>query len=236
MRFVRPSLDAPPAFAPGSNDPEDAPAQLDDAALAYWKAMVEAASREGGRSLILLPAMRDVLALSHLFDPDDSRLVAQLPGLPMNLAITRFLSKPDAIWLSASAWEGVSLPHAIAHVIIPRFPIRPQTFEDSVLQRYLAQATGGERAGRAAVFGRRLAEARRRSRQGIGRGIRAHDDSVTIWIGDPRWPLNQHEADTLLLDQPRPWSGAMLNAVPGRFRKIAGSAPRFQIGPDPQDT
>lgn len=227
MRFVRPALDAPAAFAPGSGDPDQEGARLDDAALAYWKAMIEAASRQGGRSLVLLPATRDVLALARLFQPADPRLVAQLPGMPMNLAIARFLSRPDAIWLSASAWEGVSLPHAIAHVVIPRFPIRPQNLEDSLLQRYLAEATGGERAGRAITFGRRLAEARRRLRQGIGRGIRAHDDSVTIWIGDPRWPLNQQEADALLLDQPRPWSGAMLNAVPGRFRQIAASSPRF---------
>lgn len=229
MRFVRPSVDAPDAFLQGLADPEAGQAQLDDAALAYWKAMIESASHEGGRCLVLLPAWRDVLALSRLFDPDDPRLVAQLPGLPMNLAIARFLSKPDAIWLSASAWEGVSLPHAIAHVIIPRFPIRPQTFEDDILQHHLAQVTGGERAGRAAVFARRLAEARRRLRQGIGRGIRAHDDSVKIWIGDPRWPLAQQEADALLLDQPRPWSAAMLNAVPGRFRQIASTAPRFEI-------
>ncbi|MFT3689050.1 helicase C-terminal domain-containing protein [Paenirhodobacter sp.] len=227
LRFVRPALAAPAAFAPGGDADT---AQVAEAALRYWKAMIEAASRAGGRCLVLLPATRDVLAMSRLFTPDDPRLVAQLPGLPMNLAIARFLAKPDAVWLSASAWEGVSLPHAIAHVVIPRFPIRPQSFEDTVLQRYLAQVTGGERAGRATIFGRRLAEARRRLRQGIGRGIRAQDDSVTIWIGDPRWPLNQQEADMLLLDQPRPWSGAMLNAVPGRFRKVASAAPRFQAG------
>ncbi|KGJ10143.1 hypothetical protein EQ718_21865 (plasmid) [Paracoccus versutus] len=236
MRFARPSLDAPAAFTSfAAADPDDGFAQLDDAALAYWKAMIDAASREGGRSLVLLPAIRDVVALSQLFGPDDPRLMAQRSGVPMTMAVTKFLSRSDSIWISASAWEGVSLPHAIAHVIIPRFPIRPQTFEDSVLQRYLVDVTGGDRVGRAMVFGRQLAEARRRLRQGIGRGIRAHDDSVKIWIGDPRWPLNQEEADMLFLDQPRPWSGAMLNAVPGRFRKIASSAPRFEIGQNTHD-
>lgn len=231
MRFVRPSLSAPAAFARRSAAPvEDEELHLSQEALSYWRAMIEAASAEGGRVLALLPAMRDVAALARNFGPDDPRLVAQTPGVFMSMAITRFLSRGDAVWVSASAWEGISLPRAISHIVIPRLPIRPRSFEDDLLERAFAEKLGKGRFGEAVVFGRKLAEARRRLRQGIGRGIRTSEDDVKIWIGDPRWPIDQEEIDEFLLDQPRPWSPTLLGAVPERFRRMSRHAPRF----DPQ--
>lgn len=227
MRFARPSLSAPAAFAQRPEAAEEEP-ELSPQALAYWRAMLEAASAEGGRILALLPAMRDVAALAEAFAPEDPRLVAQLSGLPTAMAVARFLARGDSIWISASAWEGISLPNAIAHIVIPRLPIRPRRAEDDLLERHFAERFGAGKAGEALVFGRKLADARRRLRQGIGRGIRAADDAVKIWIGDPRWPINQEEADSFFLDQPRPWSPTLLGAVPERFRSLSRQAPRFE--------
>lgn len=228
MDFVRPAFDAPRAFAAQveDDDPDINIKPLTDDALEYWRSMVEAASAEGGRVLVLVPAHRDVLALAKLFNQDD-RVVAQLPGIQTAAATARFLARDDSIWFSAIVWEGISLPYAISHIVIPRLPIRPRTFEDTVLERYLEQATGSGSHGRSVTFGRRLAEARRRLRQGIGRGIRSHDDRVKVWIADPRWPISQHEADDLLMDQPENWSATMTHAIPQRFREKLERSERF---------
>mgnify|MGYP001773359703 CR=1 FL=1 len=225
MGFMRPPLDAPVAFL--AQDGEER-VELSDAALDLWSQMVGSAHARGGRTLVLLPSHRDVAALSPLLERFGEDLIAQTPGYLTGAAVRRFLDRDGAIWLSASAWEGVSLPGAISHIVIPRLPIRPLTFEDSIVQEYLSETYGLN--GRSVIFARQMAEARRRLRQGVGRGIRSHEDRVTIWIGDPRWPLTQREADELLMDQPRAWSTTMANAISARFRRKLEGSPRFEGG------
>lgn len=227
MDFVRPALAAPSAFKTQMD--EDAPAiVLSDDALDYWRSMVDAAHSQGGRTLVLLPALRDVIALSGHLAAHGDALVAQTPGYQTDAAIARFMAREDSIWVSASAWEGVSLVGAISHIVIPRLPIPPSSVSDSILERYLAETTGSDRIGKSVVFARRMAETRRRLRQGIGRGIRSHDDHVQVWIGDPRWPLSQRERDATMADQPRSWSPTMVNAIPERFRKKLDLSPRYE--------
>jgi len=223
MEFVRPPLDAPVAFF--AREGEES-VELSGAALDYWSEMVGAARDRGGRTLVLLPSYRDVLGLSPRLERFGEDLIVQVPGYLTGAAVRRFLDRERSVWVSASAWEGVSLPGAISHIVIPRLPIRPLTFEDSVVQAYVNETYGA--GGRSVMFGRQMADARRRLRQGIGRGIRSHEDKVTIWIGDPRWPLTQREADELLLDQPRAWSSTMANAISARFRRKLEASPRFK--------
>jgi Rad3-related DNA helicase len=229
MSFMRPALDFPAAIWKDKDEGagDEVPLELDEQATGYWCRMVEAAASEGGRTLVLVPSMRDVTAIRAELEHLDARLVIQLPGFTTDATVKRFLAGPDTVWVSASAWEGVSLPGAISHVVIPRLPIPPRSLGDTLLELYFDDVMGSVARGEAVVFGRRMAAGRRRLRQGIGRGIRAHDDRVKVWLGDPRWPLSQREADEHLLDQPQRWSTTMLNAVPARFRKKLETAPRF---------
>lgn len=226
MGFVRPLLEAPVAFVAREEGAESV--ELSEAALDYWSRMVAAAHDQGGRTLVLLPSYRDVMALSSRLQRFGEDLVAQVPGYLTGAAVKRFLDREGSIWVSASAWEGVSLPGAISHIVIPRLPIRPLTFEDSVVQEYVTETYGSN--GRSVIFARQMADARRRLRQGVGRGIRSHEDKVTIWIGDPRWPITQREADEMLMDQPRPWSTTMANAISARFRRKLENSMRFEGG------
>lgn len=225
MDFVRPPLDAPSAFVEGDGEPA-----LSEEALEFWREMVDQAHAQGGRTLVLLPAFRDVFALAGELGHLGDDLVAQLPGMNTRAAIRRFLDRPEAVWVTASAWEGVSLPGAISHIVLPRIPIRPLGMQDSLLEQYISHRSGPG-AARNAIFARQMAEARRRLRQGIGRGLRSHEDAVTVWIGDPRWPIPQREADALLLDQPRRWSSTMVNAVSERFRRRLERSARFERTP-----
>lgn len=234
MDFVRPDPDAPSAFlaqtSGGVSEGETGEFSLthNPEALSYWREMTLAAARQGGRVLVLLPAHRDIAALAAELGDMEDRVVVQTPGFQTAAAIARFLSREDSIWLSASAWEGVNLPGQIDHIVIPRLPFRPPSLEDTLVQRYLAELTGNASTGSGVVFQRVLADARRRLRQGIGRGIRSHDDRVKLWLCDPRWPLTQRELDTMLLDQPHQWSATMRRAVPDRFRRKLDASPRFE--------
>ena len=228
MQFVRPALDAPSAFVKKTED-DDEPVEVTQEAIAYWCKMIVAAADEGGRVLVLVPSYRDIRLLGTLEEQFDERLILQTPGYLTGAAKERFLLRPDSIWISAAAWEGLSLPGAIQHIVVPRVPIRPTITEDKLLEQYYEEI--GEKAwrGRSVIQAKRLAEARRRLRQGIGRGIRSHDDDVKIWIADRRWPLNQAEIDEHILEQPARWSPTLLNAVPKRFRKSVETAPRFDV-------
>ncbi|MCV9964288.1 hypothetical protein OIU34_20590 [Pararhizobium sp. BT-229] len=224
MSFVRPPLDAPRPFE--DDDDDMGMTKLRQEAVDGWVRMIRAAASEGGRTLVLCPSHRDITAIGTALADMGDRLVAQKSGLPTNAAITRFLIRDDSVWISASAWEGVSLPGAIAHIVVPRLPIRPSSLEDNIVERYFSEHGAASR-GRSVVFGRRMAEARRRLRQGIGRGIRAADDSVKVWLGDYRWPSTQQELDSEFRDQPATWSPTMLNAIPKRFRSKLEKSPRF---------
>lgn len=224
MDFVLPPIGAPRAFV--ASDDEDGHALSTDA-LSFWAEMIRSAAASGGRTLVLVPSHRDVKALEPLLSDLGERLFAQRADVPTPLAKARFLENERNVWLSATAWEGVSLPGAISQIVIPRLPIRPATLVDNVVERYFEEMGDASR-GKSFVFAKRLAQSRRKLRQGIGRGIRSPDDAVTVWIGDARWPLRQPEIDEGLLDQPTSWSSTMVNAIPKRFRKKLETALRFE--------
>lgn len=224
MSFVRPSLDATSPFMEDAEDPEAV--KLRPEAVELWADMIRTAAEDGGRTLVLVPSHRDVKALAELLADIEERLVVQVTGMPTNAAVRKFLNQSDTVWISASAWEGVSLPGAISHIVIPRLPIRPSSLEDNIIEQYFDEMNKAAK-GRSFVFARKLADTRRKLRQGIGRGIRSADDKVKIWIGDGRWPLSQLEIDQEFRDQPTTWSTTLLNAIPKRFRKKLEKSPRF---------
>lgn len=232
MDFVRPPVDAPVPFvarAGQDHDGDEIFAPLSPAAVAAWRVLIGAAASRGGRVLVLVPSHRDVAALSPLADDLGDRLVLQVPGLLTAAAKARFLKRADAVWVSTAAWEGISLPGAIRHIVLPRLPIAPTTAEDSALEAYLREALQSSSKAQSVVFGRKMSAMRRRVRQGIGRGIRTQSDEVTVWIGDPRWPATQAEVDELFLDQPRAWSVTMLHAIPRRFRSAHALSGRLDL-------
>ena len=63
------------------------------------------------------------------------------------------------------------------------------------------------------------AEAIRKLKQGIGRGIRSKSDSCVLWILDPRFPISKElEAVGLAVQGPAMQHQALVTAIPLRFR------------------
>src|SRR3546814_3924774 len=69
---------------------------------------------------------------------------------------------------------------------------------------------------------------RRKLRQGIGRGIRRPNDSVKLWLLDPRFPLPATLSDPLDASTGitiNPFFNSLVNCIPLRFRN--GLKPAF---------
>ena len=71
------------------------------------------------------------------------------------------------------------------------------------------------------------ANARRKLRQGMGRGIRTATDSCTIWVLDPRFPLPPRLVGNRRLRLTQGLAsnhGALVKVIPERFRTGVNSA------------
>jgi len=149
-------------------------------------AMMEQSSPQEG-SLILSPSAVEVTWLAEQMKERGygQRLCVHAAGQTLAQTIKNFLSKPGQVLLSAGGWEGLDLPGAFQNILITRIPYSPVDpfYEEILLDRYDEQKAKG------IIWVQRREDASTKLRQGVGRGIRRPEDSVTIWIADPRFGL-----------------------------------------------
>lgn len=193
--------------------------------------MVAEAARDGARVLVLVPSYRDCLLWRDLLE-ERPEFAALEPRMILdrrrqrNINLQRFRDDPGSILVSPGHWIGLDMPHMIRHLVFPRLPLQPPD-----LIRSGGYADWLRRIGRhdqaritSGAFVRMIEEAVQKMRQGLGRGIRAHDDRVTVWIGDPRWPAPAGIRAPLGFG----WSQAFLRSVPERFRDDLRNARLWQ--------
>lgn len=187
--------------------------------LSYAAAGIREASARGGRVLVLCASFDDVAALGALVPG----ALLHARGTKLARWVDAFLADPRAVLLTPAAWAGLDLPRAIAHVVIPRIPFAPADDAVDAAYRRVAEARGLNPATmKGALIQRNRADAARRLRQGMGRGVRVPDDAVTVWLLDPRFPLPPSVLRRGL--RQRLTQGAagphavLLHAVPLRFR------------------
>ena len=172
------------------------------------------AVNEGGRALVLTVSHADTEALALRLMGQEAvcvPLLAHLPGTSLRSLVTRFSQSEESVLISASAWEGLDLPGLVNHLFITRLPYAPpDTPEDRVLYRHLTKSRGySEKKAASILFSRKAHKARRKFRQGFGRGIRHVDDAVKVWITDPRFA-----------------GSGFVQAIPARFRQARGISGR----------
>lgn len=170
-------------------------------------AMIRCAYEEGGRVLALMLSRRDVESIAEHLQGVPGLLVHG-KGVRLSELLEDYKRSRNSVLLSASAWEGVDLPGYIQHLVITRLPYGPPDDPESVVQiSKLVMAGYSRKVAERIVFAQMLSDARRKFRQGFGRGIRRHDDQVRVWIGDPRF-----------------LSSAFPSILPRRFRESVGLA------------
>lgn len=211
MRFVLAAREAPLPF--------DAAGQRAPAFDDYAAHQVRSAMAEGGRVLVLAASFDDVDALAGRLPG----LLAHRRGEALERRLQDFAAAPEGVLATPSAWAGTDLPGLLAHVVIVRLPFSPpHPGRERLLCRALAARGCGGLDARGMLHAQRRREALRRLAQGIGRGVRAREDRVTLWIADPRFPL----PDALALS-PRHRMGQghaarhrdLSAAIPRRFRE-----------------
>jgi len=218
-------------FDGDAGDDQEPVASTNPAAVDWWVAMVRAAAAEdNGRILVLPLSYRDARSIRDA--------LGEVPGFQVIFddrsggVIPAFRDNPRSILIAPGRWEGLDLPGMIRHIVIPRIPFSPpDVVQNTLFEAYLLEHRGMSRERlRRARFPTMLAKARRKIRQGIGRGIRRADDRVTVWIGDRRWPVPRDRvlAGTRVA-QPK-WAGGMAKAVPDRFRAALDNADGFTPG------
>jgi Rad3-related DNA helicase len=184
--------------------------------------MVRAAAQEG-RTLVLCASSGDV-----------EELAARLPagallhrrGDRLSRLVERFRSDPHALLVTPGAWAGLDLPGLVDNVVVLRLPLgRPDPLRESTLAAALERRGLTDADARSILANEARGDAMRRLTQGMGRGVRTPDDSCTVWIADPRFPLPPAMVADLrrgLTQGPaRGWED-MAKAIPLRFRQPPG--------------
>ena len=196
--------------------------------------VIREALLRGGRTLVLVPSYRDI-ALYRLLIADGA--IADVADRIIfdnrrekRMIRQRFVNTPDTALISPGSWVGMDMPGMITNLVIPRLPIPPI---DNASTTTFEQFLRANDVSDAIIKGRRFAAAlghtRRKITQGIGRGIRAHDDDVTVWICDPRWPA----PSGCVSPNRRTWSAGLREAIPERFLPMLARADIFHPGLEP---
>lgn len=195
MRFRFADRSVPDPFRRGEDDSAEAdPAQLeaDPVHLGYVASAVEEA-RKSGRVLVLCTSY----ALAEELGSRVEAAIVHERGVRLSGCLDAFRAAPDGVLLTPAAWAGVSLPGMVDHLVIPRIPFRPPSVEDEARRGFLSRLGLARGAVEGLIAGDRNAAARRKLAQGIGRGIRGPDESCTLWLLDPRFPLPKSRARTI---------------------------------------
>jgi len=191
----------------------------------WWVAMVQAASAEGGRVLVLTTSYSDANTLARMLAEKGTEVILDRPR--DRLPLQKFAETENSILITPSKWSGIDLPGKIRHQVFTRLPFSPP---DTVRNAHLESLL--DELSKKNVFRSRfpilLAKCRRKMGQGLGRGIRQETDEVMIWIGDPRWPVPLDRQDIIRVSQPQ-WSRSFEDAVSMRFRPMLSTARVFTI-------
>lgn len=190
----------------------------------YAASAVRTAMAEGGRVLALAPSFADAEALGRRVP----RLAVHRRGEPLAPCLEALRAAPDGALATPAAWAGTDLPGLLRHVVIARVPFPPpEAGRRELLRRLLASRGYSGANADGIMFARSRREAVRRLAQGLGRGVRAPDDRVKVWITDPRFPLPGTLADDprrLLSQGLAAKHGYLAAAVPPRFAEAYENA------------
>ena len=211
MEFRFADRTTPGPFASG----DDESRASDPQHLAYVAGAIEEA-RHTGRVLVLCTSYTLADEIGHL--APDARV--HVKGHRLRSYLDDFRTDPHGVLLTPAAWAGISLPGLVDHVVIPRIPFAPPSVEAEAKQDFLSRLGLDRSKIKGLLAGDRMAAARRRLTQGIGRGLRGPDERCTVWLLDPRFPLPRSMTRTI----GGPGQGnaknylPFINCIPPRFR------------------
>lgn len=206
--------------------------------LAFSADMLAAAAGKGERVLALTLSWRDTRALAvKLTDiAPDLNIIEHQRGVPLKSALSHFEQEDDAILITPAGWEGVDSPGMVKNLFLHRIPFPPPDTDATFrLRLHLRDQGYGTDAATRIINQQNQESVRQTLAQGLGRGIRAADDTCCVWMADPRFPIPADWRDSFdpemdeRMDsiQARRYNRRLLEAIPTRFRRDYDEAEVF---------
>lgn len=233
MRFVLADSKAPLPSNAGSVDGElvtTAPEWLD-----YCASMIRSACSMPARVpkvLVLTTSYADTEALAERLSDLDG-LIAAKHGDQLSSLKAKYVAAERAVLIGPNCWEGLDLPGMVSNLVITRLPYGSFDGPGMVIREASLRQRGYSEDKIAKIKFSILSEdARQRFTQGLGRGIRRHDDDVRVWVADPRFPLPEEFAsslDPVLMEPRKRVAHAFADCIPQRFVETYKHAKIFML-------
>lgn len=195
----------------------------------YWlkyTAMIREASKTGP-TLVLTYSFEETRLLKEQLAGLGVKCTAQEAGTRLMECLPEFLSGDSSILITPSGWDGLNIRtqdnrQLLQHVLITRIPNAPKNeLEEYVAKEYMLSKNMPPHIVDNILWLKQNNYCVRVLKQGIGRGVRSPEDSIIIWIADPRMPyFNSPKAKPLI------------NAIPVRFLNNYAQAAVFSANDD----
>lgn len=223
MRFVLPSKDVP---VPTSYDRDNRCNRFNHYWLKYTAAMIREASKTGP-TLVLTYSFEETRLMKEQLAGLGVKCTAQEAGTRLMECLPEFLNGDSNILITPSGWDGLNIRtqdnrQLLQHVLITRIPNPPKNeLEEYVAKEYMLSKNMPPHIVDNILWLKQNNYCVRVLKQGIGRGVRSPEDSIVIWIADPRMPyFNSPKAKPLI------------NAIPVRFLNNYAQAAVFSADDD----
>ena len=186
---------------------------------AYVVEMIQTA-KQSGRVLVLTTSFQDSAAIAQRCIDSGVKPIVHIRGVKLGTLLPQFISQKDAVLISPIAWEGVDLPGVVDHLVIAKLPFVPPESPYLLAKEIYFQSTGRSRKVLQKIqYEYQMNQALRKFRQGLGRGIRRYDDRVTVWIADPRFPVDELKQKVAgIRSYHKITHSAFLACIPERFK------------------
>lgn len=223
MRFVLPSKDV---SVPTSYDRDNRCNRFNHYWLKYTAAMIREASKTGP-TLVLTYSFEETRLMKEQLAGLGVKCTAQEAGTRLMECLPEFLNGDSNILITPSGWDGLNIRtqdnrQLLQHVLITRIPNAPKNeLEEYVAKEYMLSKNMPPHIVDNILWLKQNNYCVRVLKQGIGRGVRSPEDSIVIWIADPRMPyFNSPKAKPLI------------NAIPVRFLNNYAQAAVFSANDD----
>lgn len=209
----------------------DTIAQTSEAWLDYCATMIREAAKQQDRTLVLTLSFNDTYALAERLKDLDN-LICHRRGQALSSYLAEYKKYSNAVLITPSGWEGVDLPGMVQNLVVTRIPYsKPDSYQSKIEEIFMRQNGYSPEKIERSLYGLSIEQTKRKLAQGFGRGIRKFDDTVTVWIADPRMPFAKaftQSLDPVLMEaDTQRQNKLLLPCVPQRFAQAYSEAKIF---------
>lgn len=205
MKFVLSSKDV---SVPTSYDRDNRCNRFNQYWLKNTALMIQQAAKMGP-TLVLTYSFEESRLFKELLG---GQCIVQESGTRLMECLPEFLNGKSNILVTPSGWDGLNIrtvdnKQFLRNVVITRIPNPPKNeLEEYVAKEYMLSKNMPHHIVDNILFLKQNNYCVRVLKQGLGRGIRAPEDKIVVWIADPRMPYAKS-----------PKAKPLINAIPLRF-------------------